>query len=73
MRSNRTGHFLPYTLVQIILRWDSKIPHDAAPFANKMIMLIDGRIVPTNSFTKIELADLSLLLEDMQIAVHRPE
>lgn len=64
---------MPDTLIEIILRRDFQVLDDATLKAHEMIVLINKSIVTPGGFAEIQFSDLPLLLEDVEISVHRTE
>jgi hypothetical protein len=58
-----------YPIMKVFLRRDFKVPHYAASFAYKMIVLIYCCIVAMKPLSKIEFLDLSLSGEDVEVSI----
>lgn len=61
---------MPDSLVQIFLGRNIQVFDLSALQTYEVIMLINERVVPPRGFTKIELPNFTLLLEDVQISIH---
>lgn len=67
----RNGMF--YALVQVFLRGNVEVPDLTALKTDEMIVLINEGIITSERFPKIQFTDFSLLFEDVQITIDRPE
>jgi hypothetical protein len=62
--------YVSYSIVEVLLRGDSEIPHHAAVFTHKMIVLIHCCIISMKSLSEIEFLDFSLSCEDVEVSIH---
>ncbi len=59
--------------MEVILRRNLKVPHNATLFTNEMVVLFYGRVVSVKTFTEVEFAYLPLRCKDMEVSVNRAE
>jgi len=69
MRRDSTRHHVTHSLVEVILRRNCEVPHNATLITNKMVVLFYGRVVPVKSFTKIEFANFRLRCKDVEVTI----
>jgi hypothetical protein len=69
MRQNRARNCVAHPIVEVILRRNCEVPHNATLFTHKMVVLFDGRVVSVKTFTEIEFANFPLRCKDMEVAV----
>lgn len=73
MGRDRSRHNIAHTFVEVILRRNWEVPHNATLFANKMVVLFYGRVVSVKSLTEIEFANFSLRCKDVEVSVNCAE
>jgi hypothetical protein len=73
MSRNGARYHIAHAIVEVILRRNCEVPHNATLIANKVIVLFNGRVVPVKSFTEIEFANLRLRSKDVEVSVDRAE
>jgi hypothetical protein len=73
MGRNVTRHHIAHSIVEVILRRNGEVPHNATLFTNKMVVLLYGRVVSVKSFTEIEFANFPLRCKDVEVAVNCAE
>jgi len=73
MRGDSPLHNIAHTFVEVILRRNWEVPHNATLFTNKMVVLLYGRVVSVKSFTEIELANFPLRCKDVEVTVNCTE
>jgi hypothetical protein len=66
-------HHISNPIMEVILRRNWEVPHNATLFTNKMVVLFCGRVVPVKSFTEIEFANFPLRCKDVEVAVNCAE
>jgi len=59
--------------VEVILRRNCEVPHNATMVTYKMVVLFYGRVVPVKSFTEIEFANFPLRCKDVEVSVNGAE
>lgn len=69
MTRNIPGNNITHAVVEVLLRRYFQVPHNAAVFAHKMIVLIHCRVVTMKPFSKIEFLNLSLSCEDVEVSI----
>jgi hypothetical protein len=69
MTRDFTWDNVSHPIVEVRLRGNSEIPHNAAVFAHKMIVLIHCRIITMKPLSKIEFLDFSLSCEDVEVSI----
>jgi len=69
MRRDSTRRHVTHSLVEVILRRNCEVPHNATLITNKMVVLFYGRVVPVKSFTKIEFANFRLRCKDVEVTI----
>ena len=62
-------HNISHPIMEVILRRNCEVPHNATLFTNKMVVLFCGRVVPVKSLTEIEFANFPLRCKDVEVAV----
>jgi len=73
MRRNGTGYDIAHTFMEVVLRRNWEVPHNATLFTNKMVVLFYGRVVSVKSFSEIEFANFSLRCKDVEVSVNCSE
>jgi len=69
MRRDVARHHIAHSFVEVILRRNCEVPHNATPVTDKMVVLFYGRVVPVKSFTEIEFANFRLRCKDVEVTV----
>ena len=69
MARNVAWNNITYSIVEVILRSNLKVPHNAAVFAHKMIMLVHCCVIAMEPLSKIEFLNLSLSCEDVEVSI----
>jgi hypothetical protein len=73
MRRDSSRYDIAHTVMEVILRRNWEVPHNATLFTNKMVVLFYGRVVSMKSFTEIEFANFSLRCKDVEVSVNCAE
>jgi hypothetical protein len=73
MRRDGSRHDIAHTFMEVILRRNWEVPHNATLFTDKMVVLFYGRVVPVKPFTEIEFANFPLRCKDMEVSVNCAE
>ena len=73
MRRDSTRYDIAHTIMEVILRRNWEVPHNATLFTHKMVVLFDGRVVSVKSFTEIEFANFPLRCKDVEVSVNCAE
>jgi len=73
MRRDSPRYGIAHTFMEVILRRNLEVPHNATLFTNKMVVLFYGRVVTVKSFTEIELANFPLRCKDVEVSVNCSE
>lgn len=62
-------HDIAHSIMEVILRRNCEISHNAALLAHEMVVLVNHSVVTVKPFAEIEFANLSLRCKDMEISV----
>jgi hypothetical protein len=73
MRRDSSRHDIAHTFMEVILRRNWEVPHNATLFTNKMVVLFYGRVVSVKSLTEIEFANFPLRCKDVEVSVNCAE
>lgn len=73
MRRDSSRYDIAHTFVEVILRRNWEVPHNATLFTNKMVVLFYSRVVSVKSFTEIEFANFPLRCKDVEVSVNCAE
>ena len=60
---------ITHSVVQVLLKWNFEIPHNAAALAHEMIVMIHCCVVTMKPLSKVEFLDLSLSCEDVEVSI----
>ncbi len=69
MACNIARDNITHSVVEVLLKWNFEVPHDAAVLAHKMIVLIHCCVVTMKPLSKVEFLDLSLSCEDVEVSI----
>ena len=69
MTRNIPGNNITHAVVEVLLRRYFQVPHNAAVFAHKMIMLVHCCVIAMEPLSKIEFLNLSLSCEDVEVSI----
>jgi hypothetical protein len=73
MRRDSPLHDIAHTFMEVILRRNWEVPHNATLSTNKMVVLFYGRVVSVKSLTEIEFANFPLRCKDVEVSVNCAE
>ncbi len=73
MRCHFSANNIAHSIVDVVLWRNREVRHHPAMFADKVVVLVHRGIVPADSLSKIEFANLALRSEDVKVAVYRTE
>jgi hypothetical protein len=69
MACNIARDNITYSVVEILLKRNFEVPHNAAALAHKMIVLIHCSIVAMKPLSEVEFPNLSLSCEDVEVSI----
>jgi hypothetical protein len=71
MACNIARNNITHSVVEVLLRRDLEVLHNAAAFAHKMVVLIHCCVIAMKTLSKVELLDFSLSCEDVEVSINR--